>query len=224
MLTALLPVHAQDIEAIRAQLSQGKWQESAAAAAALNSSAGYALTAEALTDGASVVPANASAALLQKAQDYARRAIQTDPNNAEGYLRLAVAQGREAQYAGVVKSLGIARNMKWNLEKAIQLAPNSAKAYVVLGLWHATISSKGILAAAAAGANKAAVQSNFAKALALEPNNPIAKSEYAHALLLQGNRTAAVQQLKLAVSIPSDDYWERRDQAAAKSLLDSLQP
>lgn len=225
ILSALSAAHAQDAGEARSMLMEGKWREAARSAAALGTSAGYALAAEALTDGAALVADGEKRPLFVQAQTYAKKAISTAEGNPEGYFRLAVAQGRLAQYAGIVESLGIAKDIKRNLERAITLGMNSAPPYVALGLWHATVSSKGALAAAATGARRSEVATNFKKALTLEPSNLTARLEYANALLLldrDRNRQEAVSQLQAALTMTPADFWQRRDLEAARLLLNSL--
>ncbi len=225
ILTALGAAGAQSLQSASAQLKSGKWQEAATAAAALNTADGYALAAEATTQGASVSADSQKKAMFQKAQDYAKKAIELNPNSAEAYFELARAQGRMAQYAGIMESLGIAKDMKRNLDKAISLNPKLAGAYVALGLWNANLNSKGFIATSATGANKNDVVPNFKKALALEPNNPTHRLEYVNAMLLlnaSANKSFAVSQLQAAVAMPATDFWQKRDQDQAKALLAKL--
>ncbi|WP_291426844.1 tetratricopeptide repeat protein [Deinococcus sp.] len=216
---------AQSQQAAQSLLDQGRWQEAAAAGAALNTSAGYALAAQANTMGASVTALDARKPLFNKAQDYAKKAISLDPNNADAYFELARAQGRLAQYAGVFQSLGMAKDMKVNLDKAVSLDPNLAGAYVGLGLWNASLDTgglKGSIAAQQTGANKANVASNFEKAFKLEPNVNRHHLEYANALLVQGNKTEARSQLQKAIALPAETYWAKHDQAVAQAMLAKL--
>lgn len=225
ILTALGAAGAQSLQSASAQLKSGKWQEAATAAAALNTADGYALAAEATTQGASVSADSQKKAMFQKAQDYAKKAIELNPNSAEAYFELARAQGRMAQYAGIMESLGIAKDMKRNLDKAISLNPKLAGAYVALGLWNANLNSKGFIATSATGANKNDVVPNFKKALALEPNNPTHRLEYVNAMLLlnaSANKKFAVGQLEDAIRMPAADFWQKRDQDQAKALLAKL--
>lgn len=225
ILTALGAAGAQSLQSASAQLKSGKWQEAATAAAALNTADGYALAAEATTQGASVSADSQKKAMFQKAQEYAKKAIELNPNSAEAYFELARAQGRMAQYAGIMESLGIAKDMKRNLDKAISLNPKLAGAYVALGLWNANLNSKGFIATSATGANKNDVVPNFKKALALEPNNPTHRLEYVNAMLLlnaSANKSFAVSQLQAAVAMPATDFWQKRDQDQAKALLAKL--
>ena len=213
---------AQSQQAAQSLFDEGKWQEAAAAAAALNTSAGYALAAEASTAGASLVADAQKKALFTKAQDYAKKAISMDANNADAYFELARAQGRLAQSAGIMQSLGLAGDMKKNLEQAIKLRPNMAGAYVALGLWNANLDAKGLAARAATGANRNQVVPNFEKAIALEPGVVTHRLEYANALLLQGNKAAARAQLEKAAAAEARTYWEKRDQAVAQAILAKL--
>lgn len=220
------PATAQSAASARALLADGQWQEAARRATALGTAEGYALAAEALTHGGGLVPDNQKKAVFQQAQEQARKAITAAPNDPEGYLRLAVAQGRLAQFVGILESLGMAKEVRANLERAIRLGMNTAPPYVGLGVWHATIISKGSLAAAVAGAKRSDALEAFKKALALEPENLTARLEYANALLLldsRGNRAAAVAQLQKAVTLTPVDFWQRRDLDAARAQLARLQ-
>ena len=176
---------AQSLSAAQAKLDAGDWRGASQAAAALNTSAGYALAAEATTLGASL--GGDTKALYGRAQDYAKKAVSLNPNNAEAYFELARAQGRLAQSAGILQSLSLASSMKNNLQKAIALNPKLAGAYVALGLWHAELWAKGGAARATTGAKADQVQPNFNKAVNLEPNRIIHRLEYGRALNLLGD-------------------------------------
>lgn len=215
-LALALPVaSAQSLQTAQDLYNQGKWQEAANAAAALKTSAGYALAAEATTNGAGLVADAQKKALFAKAQDYANQAIAADKNNADAYFELARAQGRLAQFSGILQSLGMAKDMKKNLDTAIKLNPNMASAYVALGLWNANLAAKGFAATAATGANKSQVVPNFEKAVKLDPNTPAHRLEYGNALLAIGDKAGAKAQFQKAASMSADNFWEKRDVAAA---------
>lgn len=215
-LALALPVaSAQSLQAAQDLYNQGKWQEAANAAAALKTSAGYALAAEATTNGAGLVADAQKKALFAKAQDYANQAIAADKNNADAYFELARAQGRLAQFVGIAESSSIATAMKKNLDTTIKLNPNMASAYVALGLWHANLVSKLGIAAGLKGANKSQVVPNFEKAVKLDPNSPVHRLEYGNALLAIGDKAGAKAQFQKAASMTADNFWEKRDVAAA---------
>ncbi|MCY1702554.1 hypothetical protein [Deinococcus sp. SL84] len=213
---------AQSLSAAQSKLNAGDWQGAAKAAAALNTSDGYALAAEATTLGTGLT--GGGKAMYTQAQAYAQKAIGLNKNNAEAYFELARAQGRLAQTAGIMQSLSLAGSMKSNLQKAISLKPNMASAYVALGLWHAELYAKGTAARAATGAKADQVVPNFNKAVSLEPNRIIHRLEYARALMLLGggNKAQAAAQLNKAVSLPATTFWDKRDKQAAQQLLAKL--
>ncbi|MFT2719294.1 hypothetical protein ACMT4L_04750 [Deinococcus sp. A31D244] len=221
-LALAITASAQSVQAATSLFDQGKWQEAAAAAVALNSSDGFALAAEATTAGSALVPDNQKKALFEKAQGYAKQAIAKDKNNAEAYFEMARAQGRLAQFSGILQSLGLAGDMKKNLDMAIKLDPKLTGAYVALGLWNANLVAKGFIAVRASGADKAQIVPNFEKAISLEPDVAVHRIEYANALILQGRKADAATQLQKAVSIPANTFWEKRDLEAAKATLAKL--
>lgn len=227
ILTALLgsAALAQTQSAAQNLFDDGKWQEATAAALAMNNATGYALAAEYTTAGAGLVAANQKNPLFSKAQEYARKAIALDPNNAEAYFELARAQGRLAQTKNPLEQLGLAKEMKANLDKAIKLNPKLAGAYVAVGLWNATLDAgglKGAIAKSQTGANRSQVVPNFEKAIALEPDNITHRLEFANAYMLMGNKTAARAQAEKAVTMKADGYWGKLDLAAAQALLAKL--
>jgi tetratricopeptide (TPR) repeat protein len=78
-------------------------------------------------------------ALYKNAEQYARRAVAANPNDAEGHFELARAIGRNAltmgtrdriKYAGVVRDEAIA---------ALKLNPNHDGAMHIMGVWNAEV-------------------------------------------------------------------------------------
>ncbi|ALW88762.1 hypothetical protein [Deinococcus actinosclerus] len=221
-LALITTASAQSLQSAQALYDQGKWQDAAAAAAELNTSDGLALAAEATTAGAGLVADGQKKALFEKAQAYAKQAIAKDRNNADAYFELARAQGRLAQFSGILQSLGLAGEMKKNLDMAVKLDPKMAGAYVALGLWNANLVSKGFIATRATGADKGQIIPNFEKAIALEPTTAVHRIEYANALILQGRKAEAAAQLEKAISFNATTFWEKRDEETAKATLAKL--
>lgn len=216
---------AQSQQSAQDLLDKGNWQEAANAAAALNTSAGYALAARASSMGGSIATGAAAKSLFGKAQDFANKAISLDANNSDAYFELARAQGRLAQTMDPFSQLDLAKKIKGNLIKALTLDNKLAGAYVALGLWNATLDTpdfKGAVARGQTGASRSQVAPNFERAIALEPNNPTHRLEYGTALLKMNNRAAAKAQYEKAVALPASTYWEKRDQAIAQACLAKL--
>lgn len=229
ILTALLSVSTVSLAAsaqeANALLDKGEWQAAANMALALNSSDGFTVAAKATTLGASISPDAAKKALLVQAQGYANKAIKLNPNNAAAYFELSRADGRLAQFVGILQSLGLAGDIKVALTKAIELDPKMDEAYVALGLWNAELIAKGFIATRATGADRNEVVPNFEKAIALAPNTIAHRIEYANSLLdlnRSGNRAAAAAQLQKAVTLTPVTYWDKLDLATAQKKLNDL--
>ena len=222
-LSALLgSASAASLPEAQTLLDQGNWQAAANAAAGLKTAEGYALAAKSFTLGADLLPEAQKRSQLERAQSLAQQAVAADANNANAHFELARADGRLAQFSGILRSLGLAGDVKRELDTTIRLNPKLAGAYVALGLWNAELTSKGFIATRATGADRAQIAPNFEKAIALEPNTPVHKMEYANALLLQKNKAAAVAQLEKMVALPANTFWEKRDLATSKARLASL--
>ena len=229
ILTALLSVSTLSLAAsateANALLDKGAWQDAATMAASLNTSDGFAVASKATTLGASISPEGAKRNLLVKAQGYANQAIKLNPNNANAYFELSRADGRLAQFSGILQSLGLAGDIKTALDKAIALDPKMDEAYVALGLWNAELIAKGFIATRATGADRDQVVPNFEKAIALNPTLIAHRIEYANSLLdlnKNGNKALAVAQLQKAVTLTPVTYWDKLDLVTAQEKLNAL--
>ncbi|MFC5849377.1 hypothetical protein [Deinococcus petrolearius] len=216
---------AQTLAGAQAQLLEGRWQSAAATAAGLNTPEGNTVASTAYFLGSWLVPEAQKKALLQQAQAYAQKALAVTPNSALAHFQLAAAEGRLAQFQGLLQSASLASSVKRHLDRAIALDPGMANAYVALGLWHANLVNKLGLVAGLKGASRGAVVPNFQKAVALEPGNPAHRVEYANALLLldrSRHRAAASEQLRVALTLTPADHWQKRLQEDARALLARL--
>lgn len=161
--------------------------------------------------------------LLEKAQGYANQVIKFNPGNAAAYFELSRADGRLAQFVGILQSLNLAADIRRALAKATEFDPRMDEAYVALGLWNAEPISKGFIVTQATGADRDQVVPNFQKTIALAPNTIGHRVEYAIALLNRNaNRPIAVAQLQKAMSLTPVTFWGRQDQATARKTLDAL--
>jgi tetratricopeptide (TPR) repeat protein len=70
------------------------------------------------------------------AEDYARKAIQADPNSTWGHFYVAAALGSIASLSPIAKQIDLAGEIRAAVEKAIALDPQNGFAYHVYGIWH----------------------------------------------------------------------------------------
>ncbi len=74
--------------------------------------------------------------LFKKGELYARRAIEANPRDAEGYFHLARSLGRLAQSLGVRDRIKYATAVRENALKALQIDSTHAGALHVMGVWN----------------------------------------------------------------------------------------
>ncbi len=77
----------------------------------------------------------------KKAEEYARRAVEINPNGAEGHLYIAIAAGKLALHSSASKKVKASREIKKAAEKAIELDPAEQKAHLALGAWHRNVAT-----------------------------------------------------------------------------------
>jgi tetratricopeptide (TPR) repeat protein len=166
---------------------------------------------------------------LRHAQDLARRAIDADPAPAESHVYLAVSIGFESRVIGdlAAASKGYPDAAKKELDIALAHEPDDPWAWAALGSWHIEIvrgAGPG-LAHWLFGASFAAGQAAYARALALDPGNPVLR--YQHALTLAGydltaHRHDVEEELTRAASGDSASAYENFVRDRARELLETL--
>lgn len=78
-------------------------------------------------------------ALYRAGEQYARRAVAANPNDAENHFHLARALGRTALAVGVKERVKYASEIRAVGLEALKLDPNHAGALHVLGVWNAEV-------------------------------------------------------------------------------------
>ena len=89
---------------------------------------------------------NNAAKLFKKSEDYARAAIKRAPDCSDGYKWLAIALGAQKKYLDMQTRVRQSREIKENIDKAIELDPEDDISYLVLSRWHYKLSGLGIVA------------------------------------------------------------------------------
>jgi tetratricopeptide (TPR) repeat protein len=154
-------------------------------------------------------------AMYTEAADHARAAIALAPERPETHMELARALGRLAQFKGVLQSLGLASEVKTELDKAIELDPTYAAALHALALWNLEVPW-------IAGGRSGQVVPLFDRAIASEPNEIVHYVDYADALIRLNDTAAAKTQLEAALALSVTKYRDQQDQAKAQKMLDEL--
>lgn len=207
---------AQSIEEARTFYAEGRFMEAADLARSLDTSEGYALSANSLTIYSYyIAPDSEKEGSFRRAAELARKAIRLDTSNPEAYLQLAHATGRLAQVTGTWEALGegYAEQVHDAIQDALRLAPDMAAAHLSLAAWHAgAVSIGGFMANILYGANEEDALAHFERSLELAPQEKIVLLEYALGLLglnPEDNRKKARDLLERAISLPAKDAHDR---------------
>ena len=222
---------ASSIEAARAAHAQGRFLEAAELGAALDTSEGYALAAEALAiHSYYLAGSDEKEALFERAMELAQQALRSDPANPEAHVQSAHTMGRHGQTIGVLKAAGrgYAGKVREALEAALALDSDMASAHLSLATWHAeVVNAVGTFVAGTVyGAGKKAALEHYERALELAPNEKVVLVEYGLGLLLldgRKHRERAHDLLARAVELPSKDAFDRIVHRSAVERLAALQ-
>lgn len=77
--------------------------------------------------------------LYKSAEQYARRAVEVKPNDAEGHFHLARALGRNALTLGVRDRIKYATDVRAQALEALKYDPKHAGALHIMGVWNAEV-------------------------------------------------------------------------------------
>lgn len=219
-----------DLQEARALYARGEMAEAAALAASLGQPDALSLAAKAtLIEAIYQAPADAKPGLLDDAADYARAALEIDPDHVDALLDLALALGHKADLVGPITAHldGYATDGKALLDRALALDPDSAWAHGLLGIWHLQVvrhASDG-LAGELFGASRAAGLEHCATAETLGPREVALRYGCVMSMLeLDPERYQAqgVQALEAVSRMPTRDAAEALVRADATRLLAEL--
>ncbi len=144
----------------------------------------------------------------EKSLDYAKKAIEANPQGAMGYTRQAIANGRIALFRGVFESLSLVKQVRADCEKAIMLDATEPAAYYVLGRTHMKLCEKPKFVRWPLGigwANMEESIKNFEKAIELRPNFIMYRLDCARAYIETDEYGKAREQLTTIATLPKED-------------------
>jgi tetratricopeptide (TPR) repeat protein len=81
--------------------------------------------------------------LGETALAYAKRAVASDPNNANAQLSVAICYGRLVSFVETRSKVEYSRQIKEHSELALKLNPNDSYAWHVLGVWNYELAKMG---------------------------------------------------------------------------------
>ena len=161
----------------------------------------------------------------QKALDFAELAVKANPNEAMGYTRRAIANGRVALFKGVWDSIDLVKQVKADCEKAIQLDKDNPAAYYVLARTHAKLCEKPKVIRWPLGlswANYEDARANYEKAIAMRPAFIMYRLDAARTYAELDEYDKAKEQLTKIATLPTEDEDDNQFRKEAKDLLEKI--
>ena len=141
------------------------------------------------------------------ALDYARKAVQVDPNSTWSHFWIAAAVGNIAVASPLSKQTDLSTEIRDAVEKSIALEPKNGSAYHVYGVWHRKVAEIG------------GVGRMFASVLSGKrlPKGSVEKSIEYLPKAVALNPTVIVSRLELARSYAAKSEWQ-----LARALLKGI--
>jgi len=169
-----------------------------------------------LTDVMAATPGTAEMELVRKAESAARRSLALDPDNVEALVQLATSIGLLAVDSGPLDAhfSGLGKQVRDNLERALEVDPNDPWALSILGGWHMEVVRKGgrVSARLFYGASRKKGLEYFDRALEIAPDSIPILQRFAALLVATKNkdlRQRAEGILARALAIEPADAFER---------------
>ncbi len=129
---------------------------------------------------------------LDRAADYAREAISSDPKLPQGHVYLATAMGYEARIIGplAARLKDFPDKAKEEIDAALADDPRDPWAWAALGGWNVEIVHQGgVLGRLLYGAGVAQGIADFRKSFALDPGNVVVRVQFALSLAAYDRET-----------------------------------
>lgn len=214
----------QRLEQAQELYNEGEFLRASQVARQLESADGFALAARALYEHAMQQAQNRREALMVQCEQFAQKALELNPKNADAYFELGASAGQFALLRGTVWAFlnGIPQQIRTHFEKAIALEPRHTFAMVALARWHAEVVVGGGGFLYNASADEALRL--LSRAVRIEPNNINLRVNFAETLMVldKNNRAAAKAQLEIAVTLTPRDFLERKALENARKGLEQL--
>jgi tetratricopeptide (TPR) repeat protein len=171
-------------------------------------------------------------ALFRSGEQYARRAVAANPNDAEAHFQLARAIGRNALTMGARDRVKYAREVRDQALDALRLNPKHTGALHVMGVWNAEVMrlnglsrmiAKNFLGGQIFGeANWDNAQTYLEQAVALDPNRITHRLDLAAVYADRGQKAKAIEQYEWIAGAPIVDFNDPNYKADAARRLKEL--
>ncbi len=167
----------------------------------------------------------------QTAMDFARKAVELNPDGVDGHLRVAIAAGRLGLFKGGKELINLSKDVKGHADKAVELDPNNHIGHYLLGRWNRKIANLGFMKKTIVkivyggfppASNETCVE-QFKKTIELKPDFVEAHLElgrtYAKRMKMYAEARAEYQEV---LDLPNIEEDDAKFKAEAKELMDKI--
>ena len=152
-----------------------------------------------------LVPKDSQLAVFEEAREVEIIALKLRDSSADAHFELARAVGKIALFKGIFNSIGLAKQVKAEAERALALDSLHDGAWHILGRWHREVAKKPKLLRIPLGlgeANKKDAITYMQKAVALNPTLINHRLEMGITYLEYGMKTEAKEEFDHCLSLP----------------------
>lgn len=161
----------------------------------------------------------------EKALECANRGIAVNPNGTRAFTWRAIANGHIALFRGVWESTDLAKQIKSDLEKAINLDPSNHLAWYVFGRTHAKVSERPKILRWPLGlgwANMEEAVQCYERAIAMRPDFIMYRLDCARAYIDEEEYDKARVHLTAIQTLSTQDEDDDQLRKEAKALLERI--
>ena len=166
----------------------------------------------------------------RKAVEYARQSIAANETKSEGHSWLAASLGSIAMYEGSRRKVELCREIKTELDRAVQLNPKDEVAYTIMGSFYRALGGinwverqlADLLLGGLPQGGYADGEAAFKKAIQLSPNVLRHHFELGMMYYEAGRKEEAKKELQLANSLPIQMSSDSRRKATMQKILAEL--
>lgn len=171
-------------------------------------------------------------AMFKKGEQYARRAVAANADDAEGHFSLARALGRTALALGTRDRIRFANEIREHALRALELDPDHPGALHVMGVWNAEVRrlsgverfiARNLLGGRVFGtASWDDAVKYMERAVEVDPTRLTHRMDLAKIYADVGDKAKAREQLELVLRASASEYNDRFYKAEAEQLLAGL--
>ena len=167
----------------------------------------------------------------RNAEEFARKAVEVNPEGSKGHLYLSIALGRVALDSGKKEQVQLSKEIKAEVDTALALDPNDDIAWHVLGRWHRKMATLGWIQRKFANMflggvpKEASVEKSaecFQKAIELNPGHINHYLELGITYEKLDMKEKAAEQYKKVLELPVKDSDDENYKKEAQKLLDDI--